>query len=183
MHYSLFIPVTPITFEIIDKWCWWYFCQKMFFYFFSIFRLQSVLFQSGNTILFHRHLKDGEEEEERRKTKNIWTENTLWYWEFIFAVLLNPFQNAIYQCNQYLRVNGYVMTDDLKTCVFPANKKKTLRSLQRHKVWQRFAGWCDDYYIYAFAIYGEETICSTHLHTALQGMILYAFLALIHTAI
>ena len=122
MHYSLFIPVTPITFEIIDKWCWWYFCQKMFFYFFSIFRLQSVLFQSGNTILFHRHLKDGEEE--RRKTKNIWTENTLWYWEFIFAVLLNPFQNAIYQCNQYLRVNGYVMTDDLKTCVFPANKKK-----------------------------------------------------------
>ena len=39
--------------------------------------------------------------------------------------------------------------------------------------WQRFAGWCDDNYIYAFAIYGEETICSTHLHTALQGMILY----------
>ena len=43
---------------------------------------------------------------------------------YLCCILLNPFQNAIYQCNQYLRVNGYVMTDDLKTCVFPANKKK-----------------------------------------------------------
>ena len=145
MHYSLFILV---TFEIIDKWCWWYFCQKMFFYFFFYFQVAicSVPIRKYN---------------------------------IVSSTLLK-----MDQCNQYLRVNGYVMTDDLKTCVFPANKKKTLRSLKRRKVWQRFAGWCDDNYIYAFAIYGEETICSTtHLHTALQGMILYAFLALIHTAI
>ena len=137
-------------------------CSSIFFFYFQV-AICSVPIRKYNIV--SSTLKRW-----RRKKKN--------YLNRKYLVMMR-----IYLCTYVNQESTDMLWPTIWKRVFFQQTKKTLRSLKRRKVWQRFAGWCDDNYIYAFAIYGEETICSTHLHTALQGMILYAFLALIHTAI